>query len=198
MLRGYEASLESRLREAEEAEKELLRLQPVAEEAPKLRIQKAKEKRRIEREQTREAAMNVVNGAVQNAAEKQSQIPGLLAAASTAVQALYASLREIAWLRQQAWESLAIADRIDYEMEVEEGEEHEVSMDRDPRGLAYAIAARHGEARVEVLLEGMDPGFDYLRDCDLTSQLCRSVARLSVEQAVAASKMEPALQPQDE
>ncbi len=191
MLRGFEASLESRLREAEAAEKELMRLQPMAEEAPRLRMQKAKEERRIERQHNKEAAMKVVSHAVQTAAEKQAQIPGLLAAAGMAVQTLYASLKEIARLRQEAFDSLAIADRIDYEMEVEEGEEREVSMDRDPRGLAYAIAARHGEGRVKALLEGMDPGFDYLRNCDLGNPLCRSVARLTVEQAVAASKTEP-------
>ena len=191
MLRGFEASLESRLREAEAAEKELQRLQPMAEEAPKLRAQKAREQRRLEREQNRDAAMKAVNHAVQTATEKQAQIPALLATAGTAVQALYASLKEIARLRQEAFDSLSIADRIDYQMEVEAGEEREVSMDRDPRGLAYAIAARHGEGRVKALLEGMDPGFDYLRDCDLVSPLSRSVARLTVEQAVAASKTEP-------
>jgi hypothetical protein len=196
MLRGFEASLDSRLREAEAAEKEVLRLQHAAEEAPKLRIQKAKEQRRFEREQNREAAMKAVNHAVQSAAEKQAQVPSLIATAGAAVQALYVSLKEIARLRQEAADSLAIADRIDYEMEVEEGEEREVSMDRDPRGLAYAIAARHGDGRVKVLLEGMDPGFDYLRDCDLSSPLCRSIARLTVEQAVAASKTEPTIHPQ--
>ena len=36
MLSGFDSSLDSRLREAEEAEKELVRLQPVAEEAPKI------------------------------------------------------------------------------------------------------------------------------------------------------------------
>ena len=46
MLSGFDSSLDSRLREAEEAEEELLRLQPVAEEAPKLRLEKAKVQKR--------------------------------------------------------------------------------------------------------------------------------------------------------
>ena len=35
-------------------------------------------------------------------------------------------------------QSLAIVDRVDYEIELEDGEAHEAALDRDPRGLAYA------------------------------------------------------------
>ena len=51
----------------------------------------------------------------------------------------------------------------DYDIEVEESEAREVSMDRDPRGLAYVLAARHGENKVTQLLDELDPGFEYLR-----------------------------------
>ena len=50
-------------------------------------------------------------------------------------------------------EALAIADRVDYDIELEEGEEHERSLDRDTRGLAYALAARHGDAKVKQMLD---------------------------------------------
>ena len=53
MLSGFDSSLVSRLREAEEAEQELLRLQPVAEEAPKLRLEKAKAQKRLAEARTR-------------------------------------------------------------------------------------------------------------------------------------------------
>ena len=170
MLRGFEASLESRLREAEAAEKEVLRLQQVAEEAPRLRAQKAKEQRRMEREQNRDAAMKAVNHAVQSAAEKQAQVSALLAAAGTAVQALYASLKEIARLRQEAADSLAIADRIDYEMEVEEGEEREVSMDRDPRVWLTLSLPATVKAGSKPCWKGWIPG-------SITSETATSAAR---------------------
>ena len=60
MLSGFDSSLDSRLREAEEAEKELMRLTPVAEEAPKLRLEKAKVQKRQERESAKSSAMRVV------------------------------------------------------------------------------------------------------------------------------------------
>ena len=184
MLSGFDSSLDSRLREAEEAEKELVRLQPVAEEAPKLRLEKAKVQKRQEREHAKNSAMRVVDRSMRAATEKQTRVPDLLESAGRAVQTLYTVMKELDGYRKEASESMAIADRVDYEIEVEEGEEHEISLDRDPRGLAYALAARHGDVRVKELLEEMEPGFTFLRGCDLSEPLYRDVAKFVLQHTI--------------
>lgn len=190
MLRGFDSSLDERLKTAEKAESELIRLQPLAAEAPMLRLEKAKAKKRQERERAKETAMQAVRKAVQAAAEKQTRVPELLEAAGRAVRELYAAVREIDSHRREASESLAIVDRIDYEVEVEEGEEQEIAFDRDPRGLAYALAARHGDPRVRSLLEELDPGFGFFKDCELVEPLYRDVAKFIIEHAVASPSAE--------
>ena len=184
MLSGFDSSLDSRLREAEEAEKELLRLTPVAEEAPKLRLEKAKVQKRQERDQTKNSAMRVVERSMLSATDKQTRVPELLESAGRAVQALYTLIKELDGHRKEASESMSIVDRVDYEFEVEEGEEHEISLDRDPRGLAYALAARHGDVRVKDLLEELLPGFGFLKGCDLSEPLYRDVAKFVLQHAV--------------
>ena len=184
MLSGFDSSLDSRLREAEEAEKELLRLTPVADEAPKLRLEKAKVQKRQEREQIKHSAMRVVERSMLSAADKQTRVPELLESAGRAVQSLYTLIKELDGHRKEAAESMSIVDRVDYEIEVEEGEEHEISLDRDPRGLAYALAARHGDVRVKDLLEELSPGFGFLKGCDLSEPLYRDVAKFVLQHAV--------------
>ena len=190
MLSGFDSSLDARLKQAEEAENELVRLQPLAAEAPKLRLEKAKLQKQQERERAKESAMQVVRKGVQAASEKQARVPELLDAAGTAVKALYLVVKEIDGHRREATNSMAIVDRIDYEIEVEEGEEHEISLDRDPRGLAYALAARHGDARVKDLLSDMEPGFAYLKDCNLAEPLVRDVAKFVLEHGVSTPDTE--------
>ena len=118
------------------------------------------------------------------ATEKQTRVPDLLESAGRAVQTLYTVMKELDGYRREASESMAIVDRVDYEIEVEEGEEHEISLDRDPRGLAYALAARHGDVRVKELLEEMEPGFTFLRGCDLSEPLYRDVAKFVLQHAI--------------
>ena len=52
MLNGFNASLEEKLRMAEQAEQEVSRLQPLASEAPTLRAEKIKSQKSAERGQT--------------------------------------------------------------------------------------------------------------------------------------------------
>lgn len=186
MLSGFDSSLEQRLKQAEEAENELTRLQPLAAEAPQLRLEKAKLQKIQQRERAKEGAMQIVRQAVQAASEKQCRVPELLETAGKAVQELYTVVREIDSHRREATESLAKVDRIEYEIEVEEGEEHEISLDRDPRGLAYALAARHGDPRVKSLLEDMDPGFGFLKGCNTSESLIRDVAKFVIDHAVSS------------
>ena len=84
-------------------------------------------------------------------------------------------------------ESLAIVDRVDYEIELEDGEAHEAALDRDPRGLAYALAGRHGDARVKKLMEQLDPGFNLLEGCNLDEPLYRDVANFVMDRVNKAT-----------
>ena len=186
MLNGFDASLEERLKLAEQAEMEVGRLQPLASEAPSLRAEKVKAHKAAERHRARTTAIEQAKLSADSATEKQSQVPELLGAAARAINSLYGVLKDIETRRQEAMRSLAVADRVDYDMELEEGEETERSLDRDPRGLAYAIAGRHGEFRVKKLLEDMQPGFSLLGGCNMDDPLYRDVANFVMQRVTPA------------
>ena len=184
MVYSSDTSLEQRLKEAERAEAELARLKPLAEEAPQLREAKAKAQVSADRLRKRNSSLEEAKKAVAAATEKQRMVAEFLEAASKAVKELYTVLKEIDRHRQAAGQALAAVDRVDYEIEVEESEAREQSMDRDTRGLAYVLAARHGENKVAQLLEQLDPGFDYLRDCYLDDPIHRDLANFVLNHAV--------------
>jgi hypothetical protein len=184
MVNEFNESSHERLKQAETAEREMQRLQPLAAEAPQLRLQKVKAQRAAERQRTKEGAMSRAKNATQSAGDKQNRVPDLLGQAARAVVELYTLFKDVDSSRHQAMEALAIADRVDYDIELEEGEEHERSLDRDTRGLAYALAARHGNAKVKQMLEELDPDFTMLRGCDLEEPLYRDVADFVVRHAV--------------
>ena len=184
MVNGFDDSSNERLKQAETAEREMQRLQPLAAEAPQLRLQKIKSQREEERRRTKDGAMSKAKSSTQAAADKQNRVPELLGEAARSVVELYTLFKDVDSSRRQAIEALAIADRVDYDIELEEGEEHERSLDRDTRGLAYALAARHGDAKVKQMLEELDPDFSMLRGCDLDEPLFRDVADFVVRHAV--------------
>ena len=184
MTNALDDGLQERLKQAEMAEREMQRLQPLASEAPHLRLQKAKSQREEERQRTKVQALDQAKNSIQAAADRQNQVPELLGTAARAVIELYTLLKEVDSYRRKAMESLAVADRVDYDIELEEVEEHERSLDRDARGLAYALAARHGETRIKQLVEELDPGFALLRGCNLDEPLYRDVANFVVRHAV--------------
>jgi len=184
MVNGTFTTLESKLKQAEQAEAELVILEPLAAEAPQLREEIAKIELAKERREKREASMQAAKAATESAAEMQKLVPEFLGTASIAVKELYTVLRDIDTHRHEASQALAIADRVDYDIEVEEGEEHERSLDRDPRGLAYAFAAKHGDPRVRQMLEDLDPDFNFLRDCYVGEQLHRDLADFVIRHAV--------------
>ena len=134
----------------------------------------------------RESSTKVARQAAEAATDKQARVPALVDAAGKAVQELYAVMRDIDAHRREAAESLALVDRVDYEIEVEEGEEQEIALERDPRGLAYALSARHGDVRVKVMLEDLAPGFGFLKGCNLAEPLYRDVANFVIEHALAS------------
>jgi len=179
-----EESFNDRLRQAESAEREVQRLEPLAAEAPQLRLQKAKAQKEEERKQAKDESICKAKNAAQTASDKQKRVPELLGQAAHTVIELYTLLKEIDSSRRQAMEALAVADRVDYDIELEEDEEHERSLDRDTRGLAYALAARHGDTKVKQMLEELDPEFTMLRGCNLDEPLYRDVADFVVRHAV--------------
>ena len=187
---GFELTLDERLRKAEEAEIELQRLQPMAEEAPKLRATKAKLEKRQAQEKVKEALMRTVATSVESASNRQSEVPQLLDGAGRAVKDLYEALREIDRLRREAIDCLTKVDRIDYEIEFEQRQEQEEANGRDTRGLAYAIASHHGDVRVKGMLNELDPDFGFVNGCDLTNALVRDTLRFVMNHALSAPNME--------
>ena len=186
MVNGNERDegFQARLKQAESAEREMQRLQPLAAEAPQLRLQQAKAQKVEERTRAKEGALSKARFSAQAAADKQNRVPDMLGQAARTVIELYTLLKDIDSSRRQAMEALSVADRVDYDIELEEGEEHERSLDRDTRGLAYALAARHGDGRVRQMLEELDPEFSMLRGCNLDEPLYRDVANFVVRHAV--------------
>lgn len=187
MVNGFDPSREERLKLAEEAEKELTRLTPLAAEAALLRAEKAKAQRTAERTRAKETSLQQAKKAADAASDRQSQVPDLLGAAARAINQLYTALREMDTHRRESMQCLAVADRIDYEIELEQEQKEEASLDRDTRGLAYALAARHGDGRVKKLLEELEPGFSPLNGCNLSEPLNRDVADFVMERVTAAS-----------
>ena len=195
-INGINDDFQERLRQAESAEIEMQRLQPLAAEAPQLRVQKAKAQKEEERRRSKEESLIQAKRAAQSAADKQIRVPEMLDRAANAVMELYTLLKDVDSSRQQALESLAVADRVDYDIELEESEEHERSLDRDTRGLAYALAARHGDTKVQQMLQDLDPEFSMLQGCNLDEPLYRDVANFVLrhaapKEAVAQSAINP-------
>ena len=182
-INGINDDFQERLRQAESAEIEMQRLQPLAAEAPQLRVQKAKAQKEDERRRAKEESLIQAKRATQSAADKQIRVPEMLDRAANAVMELYTLLKDVDSSRQQALESLAVADRVDYDIELEESEEHERSLDRDTRGLAYALAARHGDTKVQQMLQDLDPEFSMLQGCNLDEPLYRDVANFVLRHA---------------
>lgn len=195
MLHGYDSSLDERLKKAEEAETELQRLQPMAAEAPKLRETRARLQKRQAQQRSKESFMQAVQRSVEAASNRQTQVPQLLETAGRAVKDLYEALKEIDRHRREATDCLSKVDRIDYEIEVEESEEEEIAKDRDPRGVAYALASHHGEPRVKALLQELDPEFTFLNGCDLTNAMVRDTVKFVMSHALSVPNHEiPAME----
>ena len=177
----FDESMQQRLKQAEMAERELARLQPLASEAPELRVKQERAAKFDDSLRRRDQSLIDAKQQVEAASMRQIEIPSLLDNASNAVAALFAAMKDVNTRRKRAAEALAVVDRVDYEVELEEVGEEQRQYDRDPRGLAYALAARHGDNRVKQMLEDMDPGFDILRNCNMHDALHRDVSNFVME-----------------
>ena len=189
----FDESMQQRLKQAEMAERELARLQPLAEEAADLRTRQERAAKFEDSLRRREQCLDEAQQMVASASTRQEEIPELLNNASHAVAALFAALKDVKSRRRRAAEALAVVDRVDYDIELEEVGAEQRQYDRDPRGLAYALAARHGESRVQHMLEEMDPGFDLLSNCNMNDALHRDVSDFVLEHVTAKEK--PGIKP---
>ncbi len=189
----FDESMQQRLKQAEMAERELARLQPLAEEAPELRTRQERAMKFEDSLHRRDQCLEEAEQMVASASTRQEEIPELLNSASQAVAALFAAMKDVKSRRRRAAEALAVVDRVDYDIELEEVGEEQRQYDRDPRGLAYALAARHGESRVQHMLEEMDPGFDLLKNCNMHDALHRDVSDFVLEHVNAKEK--PGIKP---
>ena len=177
----FDESMQQRLKQAEMAERELERLAPLASEAETLRQRQAKAAKFADSLRRREQSIQEAKQLVEAASVRQVEIPDLLNEAAQAISLLFSAMKDVSNKRSRASEALAIVDRVDYDVELAEVGEEEMAMNRDPRGLAYALASRHGDARVQQLLEDLDPGFHLLRNCNLNDSLHRDVAEFVTE-----------------
>ena len=177
----FDESMQQRLKQAEMAERELARLQPLASEAAELRTKQERAAKFEDSLRRRDQSLVDAKQQSETASVRQIEIPALLDNAAQAVAALFAALKDVNTRRRRVAEALAIVDRVDYEIELEEVGEEQRQYDRDPRGLAYALAARHGDAKVKQMLEEMDPGFDLFRSCNLKDSLHRDVSSFVME-----------------
>ncbi len=172
----FDESMQHRLKQAEMAERELERLTPLASEADALRQRQAKAAKFADSLRRREQSIHEAKQLVEAAGIRQVEIPDLLNEAAQAISLLFSAMKDVSNKRRRAAEALAIVDRVDYDVELAEVGEEELAMNRDPRGLAYALASRHGDVRVQQLLADMDPGFHLLRNCNMNDSLHRDVA----------------------
>ena len=177
----FDESMQQRLKQAEMAERELERLVPLAEEAPDLRMRQERAAKFEDSLHRRDQCLEEAQQMVESASARQLEIPALLDNASQAIGALFAAMKDVKTRRRRAAEALAVVDRVDYDIELAEVGEEQRQYDRDPRGLAYALAARHGDSRVQHMLEEMDPGFDIMRNCNLSDALHRDVSTFVID-----------------
>lgn len=188
MVNGHDSSLQDKLRRAEEAESEVQRLGDLAAEAPHLRTELAKAQRKEERDRNRKTALEQARKENAGAADKQADVPLTLETVSKLVYSLYSLLKDVDTHRREATRLMAIVDRMDYEQELEEGREEQIDLGRDPKGIEYLIASRHGQSRIKGMVDDLDPGFSFLRNCQLDEPLRRDVANFILAHVVAPDK----------
>ena len=188
MLKGLDSHIEEQLRRAEEAENEVNRLGSLAAEAPRLRIELARSQRRNERDGNSQTAKDQARREIAAAKDRQADVPLTLETVSKLVYSLYSLLKDVDAHRKEALRLMGIVDRMDYEEELEAGEEEQNKMDRDPKGIEYLIASRHGQPRIKQMVDDLDPDFNFLRNCDLEEPLRRDVANFIMAHVVSPER----------
>ena len=188
MLKGLDPHIEEQLRRAEEAESEVNRLGSLAAEAPRLRIELARSQRRNERNGNSQSAREQARREIAAAKERQADVPLTLETVSKLVYSLYSLLKDVDAHRKEALRLMGIVDRMDYEEALEAGEDEQKEMGRDPKGIEYLIASRHGQPRIKQMVDDLDPDFNFLRNCDLDEPLRRDVANFIMAHVVSPER----------
>ena len=188
MLKGLDPHIEEQLRRAEEAESEVNRLGSLAAEAPRLRIELARSQRRNERNGNSQTAKEQARREIAAAKERQADVPLTLETVSKLVYSLYSLLKDVDAHRKEALRLMGIVDRMDYEEALEAGEDEQKEMGRDPKGIEYLIASRHGQPRIKQMVDDLDPDFNFLRNCDLDEPLRRDVANFIMAHVVSPER----------
>ena len=189
MLRGMDSHIEEQLRRAEDAESEVNRLGSLAAEAPRLRVELARSQRRQERAGNSQTALQQARREIVAAKERQADVPLTLETVSKLVYSLYSLLKDIDAHRRESLRLMGIVDRMDYEEELEAGTEEQKDTGRDPKGLEYLIASRHGQPRIKQMVDELDPDFAFLRNCDLDEPLRRDVANFILAHVVSQERV---------
>ena len=188
MIKGVESHLEKQLRQAEEAESEVNRLGNLAAEAPRLRIELARSQRRQERDGNRQIAREQARKEIAAAKERQIDVPLTLETVCKLVYSLYSLLKDVDTHRREAMRLMGVVDRMDYEEDLEVGEEEQKEMGRDAKGLEYLIASRHGQPRIKQLVDELDQDFSLLRNCALDEPLRRDVANFILAHVISPER----------
>ena len=188
MENGYTSLLEDKLRQAEEAESQVHQLESIASEAPRLRAEVARAQRQADRDRNRHAAMERARKELAAAAEKQADVPAALETVAKMVYSLYSYFKEIDAHRKDAYQCLAIIDRMDYEEDLEAGGEEQKEMGRDPKSIEFLVASRHGPTRIKQLLHELDPDFSFLKGCEVDEPLRRDVANFVLAHVVSPER----------
>jgi len=189
MVESVTSHLVDRLRRAEEAESEVNRLESLAAEAPGLRLELARTQRRQEREENKQAALNEAKREIESAKQRQTDVPVTLEMACELVSSLYELLKQIDSHRKEATRLMGIVDQMDYAEELETGEEEQTELGRDPQGLEYLIASRHGQSRIKQLIDEIDPDFAFLQNCDLDEPLKRDTANFVLGHVISPERV---------
>jgi GTP1/Obg family GTP-binding protein len=189
MVNGETTSLIEKLKRAEEAESEVQRLGPLASDAPLLREELANTQRNHERKRTKSGAMDRAKQEVKLASDKQSQVAHRLEAVCTLVHSLYSLFKEIDEHRKEASQSLSIADQVDYEEDLEKTGNEEEAMGRDPKSIEFLVASRHGTGRIAQMIEDIDPGFDFLRGCEVSDPMRRDVGNFILGHVISPNRI---------
>ena len=91
----FDESMQQRLKQAEMAERELARLQPLAEEAQDLRERQERAAKFEDSLRRRDQCLEEAQQMVGSASTRQEEIPALLESASNAIGSLFAAMKDV-------------------------------------------------------------------------------------------------------
>ncbi len=162
------ATLKEQLAEAQQARRELERLQRLSSEAPKLAAEVKANEERQQRAAKRAQLMGLAREEVNKIKEEQARLEPLLQAAAEVCFDLYKLLTAIRSHRDQAMQHLAATNYLDYQERLADSAEGSAQ--------AYALASlfQNGDKRLFAELYGDQ--FSFWRGIDVSSPVKRDLA----------------------